>query len=715
MSMKLPQFFEDTDEGVVTFDLSFLQRVGSARLLAGASTTVEFEIEAGEAGYIVEQGNSPSFQNGPGRSALRLARERQMTIELSAQIVRGAPKLTLYIIQYNSDGSRLRQLSLRHAQGRIHGSLTLTRDVASYMIAIRLAGRGAVEFGEFRTRLEASDLGPDGSPAVAIAGSTPETRLSGISFVTRLAGQVGKLDRRRLEKGVDLTRRGARRLTSRVAALAKSTGRRTKIAAHSDNRADLIAMKSRSQLRLRKLNDELDIRGRTDPAMWLSDALNFAVSMESYETAERLSRYALAIWPDIDASHREAMLVSLVEALTAVGDTGAARRLLETNTAAVLLNDKLTTHARLLGVAPCREPADFLLPSGKLDAFSLSRAENDASTTIKALYKTKRRLFVGDPQNYLLMCNAELMKSEAEFCRYLNYCLAPHDVGQVAAVKFGNNILENIEFRRSLPRSGGPTVSIIMAAYNAANTVGYAIRSILAQEHGNIELLICDDASGDETMAAITREVVGDERVRIFRSEANQGTYNVRNALLAVAGGEYVTFHDADDFALPSRIRLQTAAMLARKPRAVIARHLRVRPSGEFVFYKDQSALRNAPVTIMAAKETFVRYGPYRSVRFGGDTELKERIRNAEGDRSVRQLKQPLMLGLWSEKSLTRNVGSEGLEDGYRGLARRRLSEVTVRQRLLGSEIVPEFEVVDALAKTGNILEPRPVVERSRP
>ena len=695
--------------------MSFLQRVGSARLIGAAERSLEFEIETGIAGYLVEQGNSPSFQDGPGRSALRLARERQMSIELSAQVLRGAPKLTLYIVQYNSDGSRLRQLSLRHARDRFLGSLTLTRDVASYQIAIRLAGRGAVEFGEFRTRLDGADLGPESSLAVTIAGSTPDTRLHTKNLVAKVAGQIGRLDRRRLARGVDLTRRSAKRLTSRVAALAKNAGRGTTIAEILDHRDDLHATKSRSQLRLHKLNDELALRGRTDPAGWLTEALSFAVGMECYETSERLSRYALAIWPEMETAHREAMLVPLVEALTAVGDTEAARALLKTNAPAVRLDDKLTTHARLLGIALCRDPADFLLPSGKLDAFSLSHADFNCSGTIRALYKSKRRLFTLMPQNYLLLCNAELRKSEGQFCKYLNKCLMPYDVGQVAAVGFGENILDDLQFRRGAPVSDGPRVSVIMAAYNAAGTVGYAIRSVLAQDYRNIELLICDDASDDDTMVAIKRDVGGDDRVRIFRSNENQGTYNVRNALLPLARGEYVTFHDADDFAFPSRIRLQVAAMLARRPRAVIARHLRVRPAGEFVFYKDQSAMRNAPVTIMAAKDTFVRYGPYRSVRFGGDTELKERIRNAEGDQSVHQMKQPLMLGLWSEKSLTRNVGSEGLEDGYRGPARRRLAEITVRQRLLGINVVPEFEVVAALAETGNILEPGPVsvVERS--
>ncbi|MGD0864579.1 MAG: hypothetical protein ABSA49_03375 [Rhizomicrobium sp.] len=143
MLFQLPQFFEDSEEGVVTFDLSFLRRVGDANLVAGTSATLEFATDVGSAGYIVEQGNNTGFQWGPGRSALRLARERQLAVELAAEIVRGNPSLTLYIIQYDSKGARLRQATLRHARERFQGALTLARDVASYTVAIRLAGRGA--------------------------------------------------------------------------------------------------------------------------------------------------------------------------------------------------------------------------------------------------------------------------------------------------------------------------------------------------------------------------------------------------------------------------------------------------------------------------------------------------------------------------------------------------------------------------------------------
>jgi hypothetical protein len=84
-----------------------------------------------------------------------------------------------------------------------------------------------------------------------------------------------------------------------------------------------------------------------------------------------------------------------------------------------------------------------------------------------------------------------------------------------------------------------------------------------------------------------------------------------------------------------------------------------------------------------------------------------EQIRNSDG--SIHQMKQPLLLSPWTDISPSRHPGSEGLEDECREAARRRLAEISARQKLLGSEAVPEFEVVAALAKTGRLLEPSPL------
>ncbi len=76
-----------------------------------------------------------------------------------------------------------------------------------------------------------------------------------------------------------------------------------------------------------------------------------------------------------------------------------------------------------------------------------------------------------------------------------------------------------------------------METHNAAETEGYAIRSVLNQTYSDLELLICDDSSADGSLAEIEK-FGSDPRVRIFRSKKNQGPYNIRNALIAGANWE---------------------------------------------------------------------------------------------------------------------------------------------------------------------------------
>ena len=587
MQIQLPQFFEDSDQGFVTFDLSFLQRGGRAQLVAGAPATVEFEIEAGKAGYIVESGNNLSFQWGPGRSGLKLARQRQMMVELAAKVLRGNPSLKLYIIQYDSDGRRLRESSLKYVRDRFQGSLTLARDVASYMLALRLTGRGIVGFGEFHTFLDSSRGVSGSSGSLAIAASIPAVRAQRKSLVSRVANAITRLDRRHVAKGLDLARFGARRLRSKMSALAE-TARRGVGLPEPVERASLAfaTAASRPQLKLRKLNEDIALLGKSDTAAWLTDALKFALGAECLETAERLARYGLAIWPQVDVQRRKALLLPLVEALTLAGDDETARAMLDANAGAVRLDDRLTTYARLLDAASVRDRVDFLLPSGKLDAYSLSRGKIRNDGAIASLYKLKKRLFTLDPQNHLLLCNAEVGKSEALYCSFLNKSLAQFDVGRATAVTFGESILDTIRFRSGSPVHGGPLVSIIMTSFNAAGTVGYAIRSLLQQEYRNVEILICDDASDDGTPAAIAREARDDERVRVFRSGGRQGIQQYPQCAADHDTGRYVTFQDADGYALPSRIRLQLGTLIAQKSRAVVAREIFVRRSGTFVFFE---------------------------------------------------------------------------------------------------------------------------------
>ena len=98
-----------------------------------------------------------------------------------------------------------------------------------------------------------------------------------------------------------------------------------------------------------------------------------------------------------------------------------------------------------------------------------------------------------------------------------------------------------------------PTVSVITPAYNVAPYIGQCIESLQAQTLSDWEMLIVDDASTDETPAAVQR-YLGDPRIRYMRNEQNLGPGATRNRALDAAQGEWIAIVDADDWIAPERL-----------------------------------------------------------------------------------------------------------------------------------------------------------------
>lgn len=104
---------------------------------------------------------------------------------------------------------------------------------------------------------------------------------------------------------------------------------------------------------------------------------------------------------------------------------------------------------------------------------------------------------------------------------------------------------------------GLPKVSVVIATYNAAPFLGEAIDSILNQTFRDLELIIVDDGSTDETHQILGRYT--DPRIIRLRNETNQGVARARNCGNAIARGEYLAVQDADDLSTPDRIEKQVA------------------------------------------------------------------------------------------------------------------------------------------------------------
>ena len=100
-----------------------------------------------------------------------------------------------------------------------------------------------------------------------------------------------------------------------------------------------------------------------------------------------------------------------------------------------------------------------------------------------------------------------------------------------------------------------PVVSVIMPVYNGAQWLSAAVESVLAQTLTNLEVLIVDDASDDDTLEIAQRFARLDARVHVLRNRVNRGQAAARNVALSHARGVWVAPVDADDQIRPDRLR----------------------------------------------------------------------------------------------------------------------------------------------------------------
>ncbi|WP_080872487.1 glycosyltransferase family 2 protein [Oceanobacillus timonensis] len=212
----------------------------------------------------------------------------------------------------------------------------------------------------------------------------------------------------------------------------------------------------------------------------------------------------------------------------------------------------------------------------------------------------------------------------------------------------------------------GPLISVIIPAYNAGDGIRVAIESMLHQTWQNIELLIVDDHSPDNTLEIVQEYAEKDSRIKVLQTPQNSGPYIARNIALEAASGEFVTVNDSDDWSHASKLEVQAKHLIANKD--VIANtseHARITEEmklyrrgtpGKYIFPNMSSIMfRRQPV--------MEKLGFWDSVRFAADGEFKRRLLKAFGIRAYADVATgPLSLPRQAVTSLT---GSSAF--GYNG------------------------------------------------
>lgn len=171
-------------------------------------------------------------------------------------------------------------------------------------------------------------------------------------------------------------------------------------------------------------------------------------------------------------------------------------------------------------------------------------------------------------------------------------------------------------------RSEGQAVSVVMPVRNAMPFLDAAITSILAQTHGNFELLIGDDGSTDGSTECIAQWAARDARIRVIRNDGNGlGPSGSSNWVARAAKHDLIARMDADDISHPDRLRRQLLALQANPDAVMIGSLCEVIDSeGKQVFGLNRRMLRKigniCPAShgsLMLRREAFELAGGYRA------------------------------------------------------------------------------------------------------
>ena len=104
-------------------------------------------------------------------------------------------------------------------------------------------------------------------------------------------------------------------------------------------------------------------------------------------------------------------------------------------------------------------------------------------------------------------------------------------------------------------------VSVIMPNYNYARYIEQSIEAVLAQTYSNIEVIIIDDTSTDDSIEIIQQFAANDNRIKVITNHTNQGVVVCRNLGIEKASGMYLCFIDPDDIWDLNKLEIQLQAL----------------------------------------------------------------------------------------------------------------------------------------------------------
>lgn len=253
-----------------------------------------------------------------------------------------------------------------------------------------------------------------------------------------------------------------------------------------------------------------------------------------------------------------------------------------------------------------------------------------------------------NPESYLYFSNASVNLSTQNQLDYLNSFLAAHGVPQLELIdKTVPPGPLNLQPAGSFVPVDGPLVSVLMTAYNSEERIEIAIRSVLNQTYQDIELIVVDDASVDNTAELVRNLASQDSRIKFICLPRNVGTYVAKNIGMKCATGEFATCHDSDDWAHPVKIERQVTPLLSDKKLVFTTSHwVRMQDDGTYYARAVHPLTRINPASPLFRRQLVIdKTGLWDPVRTGADSEFLARLKLVFGRKAMKRIVQPLTLG----------------------------------------------------------------------
>jgi len=192
--------------------------------------------------------------------------------------------------------------------------------------------------------------------------------------------------------------------------------------------------------------------------------------------------------------------------------------------------------------------------------------------------------------------------------------------------------------------------TVIIAAYNAKDTLQYAYDSICNQTYPSLEVIIVDDCNQIpvESYLKVNPKI----STKVIRNHINQGPYGCRNVAIEQMTGAYFVIHDADDWAHPEKLALQIQSIQGPEHVCSYARHIRITSDGALKLENHGNFIGHGPMTSLFKTKILAQIGVFDSVATRGDMEYKARIKRFYGEHAILEDSRLMLLSLdWHSNS----------------------------------------------------------------